>query len=345
MKKVSKAAALALAAVMAMSVTACSTKPGSTAQSSGSKPSSESSAPAGEMKKIGIIQMMDHVALNGAREGFIAALADKGYKDGENIAIDYKDGNGDNNNMSTIADQFVADKKDLVLAVATPAAQAVAAKTTEIPILATAVTDFVQAGLADSNDAPGGNVSGTSDLNPVSQQIDLMLELFPNVKTVGFLYNSSEENSRLQVDVAKAYLDELKIKYVERTVSNQNEVQQATQSIVTECDAIYLPTDNIFASTMPSVHDVATTAKIPVICGENGMVQSGGLASLGLTYYDLGYQAGLMAVDILEGKSKVSEMPIKGAANFEYMINGDFAKAIGFEVPEKYKEFVMTPEA
>lgn len=335
MKKLNKAAAFALAAVMALSVTACSNN-----TNSGGK----STVNTGDKKKIGIIQMMDHVALNGAREGFIAALAENGYKDGENIVIDYKDGNGDNNNMSTIADQFVADKKDLILAVATPAAQAVAAKTQEIPILATAVTDFVEAGLVTSNEAPGGNLSGTSDMNPVAQQLDLLFELFPDVKTIGFLYNSSEDNSRIQVDVAKKYLDEKNIKYVERTVSNQNEVQQAAQSIVTECDAIYLPTDNVFASTMPSLYDVATTAKIPVICGENGMVESGGLASLGLTYYDLGYQAGLMAVDILQGKAKVGEMPVKGAANFEYKFNADFAKAIGLEIPEKYKEFVFTPQ-
>lgn len=328
-----------MTAVMALSLSACASGAPNSGNTSGT-------SGAGTAKvKVGIIQMMDHVALNGARDGFIAALAENGYKDGENVVIDYKDGNGDSNNMSTIADQFVADRKDVILAIATPAAQAVAAKTQEIPILATAVTDFVEAGLADSNEVPGGNISGTSDMNPVAEQLDLLFELFPDTKTVGFLYNSSEDNSRLQIDVAKAHLDGKGIKYVERTVSNTNEVQQAAQSIIGECDAIYLPTDNIFASTMPSVQDIAASAKKPVICGENGMVLSGGLASLGLTYYDLGYQTGLMAVDILNGKSNVSEMPILSASKFEYCINGDFAEIMGFTVPEKYKEFVQIPKA
>lgn len=330
MKKSAKMVAIALVAAMALTMSACA-KQGETE--------------AGDKKlKIGIIQMMDHVALNGAREGFIAALDENGYKDKENIEIDYKDGNGDNNNMSTIADQFVADNKDLVLAIATPAAQAIAAKTTTIPILATAVTDFEVAGLVKANDAPGVNLSGTSDMNPVAEQLDLLFKLCPDVKTVGFLYNSSEDNSRLQVEVGKKYLDSIGVKHVSRTVSNQNEVQQATQSIVTECDAIYLPTDNVFASTMPTVQDICFAAKIPTICGENGMVMSGGFASLGLTYYDLGYQTGLMAVDILKNGADVSKMPVKGAANFEYCINEEAVKALEITIPEDLKQYIKTPE-
>ena len=346
MKKLLKLASLLLVAAMVFSLAACSGGSETTpTPDSGATPTPNTASGDGTVYKVGIIQMMDHVALNGAREGFVAALADQGLVDGENLEIDYQDGNGDTNNMTTIAEQFVADEKDLVLAIATPAAQAVAAKTTQIPILATAVTSFTEAGLVESDEAPGGNISGTSDMNPVAEQLDLMLELCPDVQTVGFLYNSSEDNSRLQVEIAKAYLDEKSISYVERTVSSQNEVQQATQSIVTECDAIYLPTDNVFASTMPMVQEVTVAQGIPTICGENGMVQNGGFASLGLTYYDLGYKCGQMAYDILVNGADISTMPVTGADQFEYSINGDVAQALGITIPEQYQEYVFTPEA
>ncbi|MPM12462.1 hypothetical protein SDC9_58815 [bioreactor metagenome] len=342
MKRTLRLLSLLLSLAMMLSVAACSGS-GSAATPAPSSSPSASPSPEAKVYKVGIIQMMDHVALNGAREGFIQALADKGLVDGQNVEIDYKDANADSNNYSTIADQFVMDKKDLVLAIATPAAQAMAAKTTEIPILATAVTSFTAAGLVDSDEVPGGNVSGTTDMNPVDKQMELMFTLCPNVKTVGFLYCSSEDNSRLQVDIAKKWLDAKGIKYVERTVSNQNEVQQATQSIVTECDAIYLPTDNIFAATMPIVNEITVAAGIPTICGEAGMVQNGGFATLGITYYGIGYQAGLMAVDILVNGADISKMPITGSNEFEYCINGDVAKALGITIPTDLQQYVVTP--
>ena len=292
---------------------------------------------------IGITKMMDHVALNASEEGFVAALADKGYVDGENITIDYQNGQGDSANLNTIATQFVGNDVDLIFAIATPAAQAAMGQTDSIPIIGTAITDFAVAGLVNSNEAPGTNVSGTTDMNPVAEQIDLMLELFPDTKTVGFLYNSSEDNSVLQTDVAKEYLTSKGLAWVEKTVSNTNEVQQATSSIVTECDAIYIPTDNIFASSMTIVGEIATEAKIPVVCGESGMVQSGGLCTLGINYYNLGYQAGLMAVEVLEG-ADISTMAIQGSSEFDYCFNADFAAAIGMEIPEKYAEFVINAE-
>lgn len=294
--------------------------------------------------KIGILKMMDHTALNAAEEGFVAALSDNGLKDGDNLTIDYKNANGDSNNYSTIADQFVMDKKDLVLAIATPAAQAMAAKTTTIPILATAVTSFTEAGLVDSDEAPGGNVSGTTDMNPIAEQIDLLFELCPDAKTVGFLYCSSEDNSRLQVEIAKGILDDMGVAYTERTVSGQNEVQQATTSIVSECDAIYIPTDNIFSASMPLVEEATVQAGIPVITGENGMAESGGLASLGLTYYDIGYQAGLMAVDILVNGADISKMPVTGASKFEYYINKNVADGLGIDIPADLQQYLQSPE-
>jgi putative ABC transport system substrate-binding protein len=290
--------------------------------------------------KIGIIQYMDHVALDNAREGFIAALADNGYVDGDNITIDLQNAQGDQSNLSTISDRFVSNKEDLILAIATPATQAVAGKTTEIPILATAVTDYESARLVNSNAAPGGNVTGTSDMNPVKEQIDLLVKLVPTAKTVGVLYTSSEVNSVTQAQIAKKAIEALGLKYVEVTISNSNDVQQATQTLVGQCDAIYIPTDNVLASAMPQVHSVTAQSKTPVICGESSMLEGGGLATLGINYTDLGYQTGLMAVKILKGEAKPATMPIETATKFDFKINGTIAEEIGLTIPADLQQYV-----
>lgn len=293
---------------------------------------------------IGIIQYMEHVALDAAREGFIAALKDNGYVEGENLSIDYQNAQGDQSNLSTISDRFVSNKVDLVLAIATPAAQSIAGKTTEIPILATAVTDYEAAKLVDSNEAPGGNVTGTTDMNPIKEQIELLVKLVPDVKTIGLLYTSSEDNSIVQANIAKEVIESLGLSHVEVTVTNSNDVQQATQSIVEQCDAIYIPTDNTFASAMPVVHGVTAESKTPVICGESGMVNNGGLATLGINYYDLGYQTGLMAVKVLKGEAEPATMPIESANKFDFAINGTVAEEIGIEIPDDLKEYVFEAE-
>ncbi len=294
-----------------------------------------------EKLKIGIIQGMEHVALDSAREGFIEALKANGYTEGDNISIDLQNAQGDQNNLSTISDRFVSNKSDLVLAIGTQATQSIAGKTTEIPIVATAVTDFESAKLVESNEAPGGNVTGTSDMNPIKEQMDLLHKLVPEAKKVGVMYNSSEVNSVVQAEAAKEAIEKLGLTYVEATVTNSNDVQQATQSIVTECDAIYIPTDNTFASVMPLVSGVTTKAKIPVICGESNMVVGGGTATLGINYKDLGYQAGLMAVKILKGEAKPAAMPIEGSKNFDYAINGTVAKEIGLKIPADLEQYII----
>ena len=263
---------------------------------------------------IGIIQQMDHVALNAARDGFVKALEDNGYVDGQNIKLNLQNGQGEMSNLATIADLFVGDKADLVLAIATNAATTMATKTVNnpIPVLGTAITDYVSAGLVESNEKPGYNVSGTSDMNPVDAQIKLIKELFPECQTVGVLYTSGEMNSVLQAKMAKEAIEALGMKYVEVTVANTNDVQQATQQIVGMCDAIYIPTDNVFASSMPGVLNVTQNSKTPVITGESGMTMSGGLCTLGISYYDLGYETGLMAVKVLEG-ADISQMPVQFA--------------------------------
>jgi putative ABC transport system substrate-binding protein len=293
------------------------------------------------VKTVGIIQYVEHVALDSAREGFITALKDSGYEDGKNIKIDVQNAQADQSNLATISDRFVANKVDLVLAIATPAAQSIAGKTKTIPIVGTAITDYVAAKLVDSNEAPGGNVTGTTDMNPIKEQIDLLVKLVPTAKTVGVIYTSSEDNSIIQAAIAKKAIENLGLKYTEVTITNSNDVQQAIQSLVEKCDAIYLPTDNVIASSMPIISSITIQAKKPVICGESGMVNNGGLATLGINYYDLGYKAGKMAVKILEGKAKPATMPIESADKFEFTINGTVAKEIGITIPEDLTQYVI----
>jgi len=294
-----------------------------------------------EVKTIGIIQYVEHVALDAARDGFVDALSDNGYTDGENIEIDVQNAQADQSNLSTISDRFVSNNVDLVLAIATPAAQSIAGKTTEIPILGTAITDYEAAKLVESNEAPGGNVSGTTDMNPIKEQIELLVKMVPDARTVGVIYTSSEDNSIVQAAIAREVIEEMGLTYTEVTVTNSNEVQQAAQSIVGQCDAIYLPTDNVLASSMPIVYGVTVESKTPVICGESGMVEGGGLATLGINYYDLGYKTGLMAIKVLEGEAEPATMPIESADDFDFAINGAVAEEIGLEIPEDLSEYVM----
>ena len=237
MKKINRGLALLTVVAMMAGVAGCGANNSSNSSSNGTD--------GADTKKlnIGIVQYMEHSALDSAREGFIEALKDNGYVDGEKITIDLQNAQGDQSNLSTISDRFVSNKAALVLAIATPAAQSIAGKTTEIPILATAVTDFESAKLVNSNTAPGGNVSGTTDMNPIKEQMDLLDKLVPGAKKVGVMYTSSEDNSILLAKLAKEAIEKLGLTYVEATVTNSNDVQQAAQSIVTQCDAIYVPTD------------------------------------------------------------------------------------------------------
>jgi putative ABC transport system substrate-binding protein len=338
MKKTTRLFVLVLSIVMALAAASCSAKPDA---ATGGKAAASTNLTAAEGKlNVGIIQYIEHVALDKAREGFVDALKDNGYVDGENITIDVQNAQGDPANLSTISDRFVSNKSDLVLAIATPAAQSIAGKTTEIPILATAITDFESARLVESNETPGGNVSGTTDMNPIKEQIDLLVKLAPEAKTIGVIYTSSEDNSILQASIAKEAIEGLGLKYVEVTVTNTNDVQQATQSLVEQCDAIYIPTDNVLAAAMPTVYGATAPTKTPVVAGEEGMVSNGGLATLGINYYDLGYQTGEMAVRIFKGEAEPASMPIETADRFDYYINGTIAEEFGIEIPDDLKQYV-----
>lgn len=283
--------------------------------------------------KIGVIQLVEHSALDANYKGFVDGLAEAGYVDGKNIKIDYQNAQGEQANCVTIAQKFVNSKDDLIFAIATPAAQAVANATKKIPVVISSVTDPESAKLVKSNKAPGKNVTGTSDLTPCAAQMDLIKKLFPEAKTVGMLYCSSEQNSLFQVKLAEDACDKIGLKYVEATVSNSNEIQQVTQSLCGKVDVIYSPTDNMIAAGMPLVAKIATDNKVPTICGEEGMVKAGGLATYGINYYELGKQTAKMAVQILKGEKKPAEMPIEYLSTCDFVVNQETAKALGVTVP------------
>ena len=325
-----------LALSMALAMAGC----GSSAASSGSASvsGSASGSASAEAKegafKIGIIQLVEHDALDKAREGFIDDLKENGFVDGENIIIDYQNAQADQSNLKTISQRFVQNDDDLILAIATGAAQSVAAETSDIPILGTAITDYEAAQLVESNDAPGGNVSGTTDLTPVEKQVELLKEMMPDVKTLGVLYNSSEVNSEIQAQMAQEAAEKEGIECKTATVTNTNDIAQVMESIAGDVDAIYIPTDNTFASAMATVSKIAEEYKLPTICGEQGMVESGGLATVGIDYYKLGKQTGEMAVKILKDGANVAEMPIESLDDTNICLNIDTAEAIGYEFPQ-----------
>ena len=287
-----------------------------------------------EKVNVGIVQLVEHAALDAANKGFVEGLASKGYKEGQNIAYDRQNAQADQSNLQNIAHRFVNNKVNLICAIATPAAQTVANVTSDIPIVATAVTDYKTAKLVKDNAKPGTNVTGTTDMNPVEQQLDLLLKIVPNAKSVGTIYCSSEVNSQLQIDILKKAAAAKGVTVKEATVSNVNDIQQAARSLVGKVQAIYVPTDNVLASAMPTLVSVTEEAKLPVICGEGGMVKAGGVATLGVDYYKLGFQAGEMAADILSGKSKPADMAIQAQKEFKAMVNLKEAEKIGLKVPE-----------
>lgn len=295
--------------------------------------SDSGSSGSGKTYKVGVVQLVEHPALDAANKGFVDGLASKGFKD--NVKIDQQNAQGDQSNLNSIAQRFVSEREDLVLAIATPAAQAMANATRDIPILGTAITDYVSAKLVQSNEKPGGNVSGTTDMNPVEKQVDLIATILPNAKKVGILYSTNEINSQLQAERMKAHAKTKGIEVVEATVSNVNDVQQAAQNLVSQgVQAIYVPTDNIVASSMPNLVKITDQSKIPVFPGEDNLIKAGGLATYSVDYYQLGFQAGVMGAKILSGEAKVGDMPIESQTNFKLVVNEEVAKNLGITIPE-----------
>lgn len=286
---------------------------------------------------VGICQLVQHAALDAATEGFMDALTEKL---GDNVKFDLQNAQGESTTCSTIVTGFVANEYDLIMANATPALLAAVSATDTIPILGTSVTDYATALAIDDMDASVGtgiNVSGTSDGVPAQMYADTVMELVPEAKSVAVLYCSAEPNSVLQADQFIACMDELGVDTTVYTFTDSNDIQAVVTSAVEGADAMYIPTDNTAASNMTIINNVCTAAGLPVICGEEGMCSVGGLATVSISYYDIGHVCGEMAYDILVNGADVSTMPIGYAASPAKKYNPDFADAIGFEMPEGYE--------
>lgn len=297
-------------------------------------------APEEKTYKIGVIQLVEHESLDAACKGFTDKLDELGIK----YELDFQNAQNDQSNLKTISQRFVANEVDLILAIATPAAQAIANETKDIPILCTAITDYVAASLVESNEVPGANVSGTTDMSPIAEQIALIKTLVPSVQTVGLMYSSNEQNSIVQIDIAKQALDDLGLSYVESTVTSVNDIQQAVQALEGKVQAIYIPTDNTLAAAMPTVAGVATPAKIPVVTGATGMVFAGGTATVGLNYYNLGAQTGEMAYRLLVEGEDISTMPVEKLEKFDFAYNEENVETLGISLPEDLVRNAIEPD-
>ncbi|MCD8155116.1 MAG: ABC transporter substrate-binding protein [Clostridiales bacterium] len=283
---------------------------------------------------IGICQLVQHDALDAATQGFEDAVTEAL---GDAVTFDEQNAQGDTNTCSTIINSFVSADVDLILANATAALQAAAAGTSEIPILGTSVTEYgVALELDDFDGTVGGNISGTSDLAPLDQQAAMLNELFPDAETVGLLYCSAEANSQYQVDTVKAALEELGYTCEYYAFSDSNDISSVTTTASTECDVIYVPTDNTVASNTEIINNICLPAGVPVIAGEEGICSGCGVATLSISYYDLGYTTGEMAVRILQDGEDISEMAIEYAPNFTKEYNADICEQLGIEIPDDY---------
>ncbi len=328
-----------LVLVLGLLLAGCGSSGGKQPAAGDGQASPKSDATGGEAKtvKLGIIQIIEHPALDAARKGFLAACKAGGYEEGKNLQVDYQNAQNDPSTLQNIARKFAQDKKDLILAIATPSAMAMANETQEIPILITAVTDPVEAKLVKNMEKPGTNVTGTTDLNPIKEQLELLKQLVPNTKKFGVIYNSSEVNSQVQVKIVKQEAAGLGLTVVEAPVTASSEVVQAAQSLVGKVEAIYIPTDNTVVASIAGVLQVAEPHKIPVIAGESNTVESGALGTIGIDYYKLGEQTGQMALRVLKGE-KPQDMPIEKQKDMSIVLNAKAARAFGVTIPEDLKQ-------
>lgn len=314
-RKNNKLVGLAMAFITALSLAACGNAAGSQKD---------------EVVHVGILQFMEHGPLSSAREGFLDELAKAGYVEGENLIVDYQNAQGDQANLQSMSERL-AGENDVILAIATPAAQTLANLTSQDPILFTAITDPVDAGLVESNATPGMNLTGTSDMVPIEDQVSLLLSLTPDAQTIGIIYNSSEPNSKVQADLAQKALESAGVKVKIATVTTTNDVQQVMTSLAQAVDGVYIPTDNTLTSTMPTVSEIAKEYSLPVVPGSAGMVESGGLATYGITYEDLGRQTARMALEIIKQGKKPAEMPVETSDHLELFINEETAESLGID--------------
>ena len=325
--KVRLIAATAMAA-MVISMTGCGGSPAA------EKPAEEDSAE-GKTYNVGVMQLVEHPALDAATQGFQDKLKELL---GDSVTFDVQNAQGESTNSTTIATKFVSDGVDLIMANATGAVQAAAAATADIPVVGTSVTDFKTAGVVDSNDAPGRNVTGVSDLTPIDEQIKLLQQVVPDAKKVAIVYCSAEPNSIFQSELAQKALTEAGIEFKEYTAADSNEIQAVITNAISECDTVFIPTDNTMASNMEIIKNVTVPAGVPVFAGEEGMCKAGGLATLSISFYDLGQKAGEMAYDILVNGADPATTPIGFVSdNIVPKYNAEIAEALGMTMPEGFE--------
>lgn len=347
--KLKKITALLMAALLTLSITACGNS-GSDASSDSGETQTEiadsvTEAPEEESSEdtessgsytIGICQMLEHPALDAATEGFQDACKDKFGED--NVDFDVQNAQGEQAMCSTIVNNFVSADVDLMLANATLPLQTAAQATADIPILGTSITDYATAlEISDWTGATGINVSGTSDLAPIDEQADMTLEILPDVKTVGILYCSAEPNSKYQAELYTEAMKEKNVECKEFTAADSNEIQSVVTSAIEQCDALYIPTDNTIAANTDIVKNVCIPAKIPVIAGEEGICAGCGVATLSISYYDIGYKAGEMAYDVLENGEDISAMDIEFAPQVTKKYNQEICDELEITIPDDYE--------
>ncbi|GAB2511501.1 ABC transporter substrate-binding protein [Paramicrobacterium agarici] len=324
MKKSRATMGLAIAAAGALALAGCSSDQSDGGGNDGGK----------EKLTIGISQLVQHPALDAATEGFKQTFIDAGYVEGETVEFDVQNANGEQSTAVTIAQNFASQDLDMVLAVATPAAQAAAQAIVDIPVLFTAVTDAESAELVDSNEEPGGNITGTSDAAPIGDQLDLLKQIVPDASTIGIVYSSGEVNSEVQVKAAEEAASERDLSVTTQTVTTANDIAQAAEALG-DVDAIYVPTDNTVVSGIASLIQVAEKKQIPVIGAEAGTVEGGAIATLGIDYTALGMQTGEMALKILTEDADPATMPVEVSKEFTYVVNPGAAERMGVTIPEE----------
>ena len=323
-------AALAAAALM-LSAAGCA----DSSTTADAPAAADNGAAEGKVYNVGIVQLVQHEALDAATQGFKDTLTEKL---GDNVKFDFQNANGESTNCSTIATGFVASNVDLILANATAALQASAAATSTIPILGTSVTDYATAlEIDDWTGATGRNISGTSDLAPIDEQEKMLKELFPDVKQVGIVYCSAEANSKYQATLFGDALTADGIAFKEYSAADTNEISAVVTTAVAECDVLYIPTDNTMASSTETIKNIVVPAGIPVIAGEEGICSGCGVATLSISYYDLGCKTGEMAYDILVNGADPATMDIAFAPNVTKKYNAQICSDLGITPPEGYE--------
>ena len=338
MRKITRRSFLAAAAVCgaAAALTACGGSSASSAAASSvaSSAAAGSAAASGDSYTVGICQLVQHAALDAATQGFEDALT---AEFGDNVKFDFQNAQGDSATCATIANGFVSAGVDLIMANATPALQAAQSATNEIPVLGTSVTEYgVALGLSDFSGTVGGNISGTSDLAPLDQQADMIVEWMPEAKKVGLLYCSAEANSQYQVDEVQKYLEAKGVTATQYAFSDSNDLSSVCQKAADENDALYVPTDNTVAANTGIVDGICRPAKKPVFAGEEGICAGCGVATLSISYYDLGHTTGEMAAKILTGEADISTMPIE-YTSVTKKYNKTICDDLGVTVPEGYE--------